>query len=94
MSYTTDELFKRMSRKPFNYDDAENMAPYTKEERAFLAKLQVFKPKELFTGKMHFFNLFKIQVPLWFILHHNNAYYLVDTEGYQYIRYIGKLNNI
>jgi len=71
------------------------MAPYTKEERQFLAKLQVYFPEDVFIFPEEGFKSgFKINPPQWFILKKNQTYYLIDTEGFTYVRYAGKLTGI
>ncbi len=51
--------------------------------------LKMFEPKELWeSGTIKFMNDFKISVPSFFLLDSGNTIYLINTEGYNYARYV------
>jgi len=83
--------------------DLEDLDAYSEDEDQqseldmfldMIGNLQMFTPVELWgQGKYKLFNNFSTPTNQFFILNNNDDYYLVNTEGGDYVRYALKLEN-
>lgn len=90
-SSVKDRLSKKMTRKPENIHDIKkiNFRDLHDDEHSFINTLEEFDVDELFNKNSDpFNNEFKIDVPQWFIMNWTQTSFLINTEGYNYIRYI------
>jgi hypothetical protein len=77
------------TRKPSDWSDVEYLKTPTKLQRAYLLKLSLLpsaddhRPlSDLVVGEP------RIRLPQRFVVKNKGAYYYVNTEGYQYCRYV------
>jgi len=81
-----------MTCKPYDLKELEEKKLFlNKKDYAYLlSKVEIHKRSELF--EEHFLlSYFNKQVPQFFILEINNDFYMVDTQGYNYCRYMVKI---
>jgi len=85
-----ESLLKRMTRKPMSLS-FNTIRIITKKEGKFILSLPSFTYKDL-GMENHDSHFTRKDVPQWFILKHSPDFLLlVDTEGYNYMRYIGMI---
>lgn len=90
------EFDLHLTRKPWNIKDISTVNSKLYDNDKFLSllsMLNIYETKDCMKYESDkFFAYCELIVKdLTFILHHNDEYYLVNTEGYKYCRYIGKL---
>jgi len=97
----TDEiqnaLNKNFCRKPSKFEEMEKkplvLKEQSKEVRQYLESLPLYKTEDLYDDEFEFtynpFNYFRqdITIPQYFILSYCGKRYLIDTQGYAYVRY-------
>ena len=81
-----------MHCKPISLQELEERVfELSEQDYAYLlSKVEVHKRSELFEEE-HLLSFFNKQVPQYFILENNNDFYVVDTQGYNYCRYMVKV---
>ena len=94
----TSYINKYFSRKPMSEDEV-NYNSYTLDLDfvsagvvSFLNKLNQYDSKDLYEDQSSGFSEnFKKETPQYFIMNKGNKSYLIDTQGYNYARYVSKL---
>lgn len=95
-SRSYDEIDAIMSRKATEFSEAQTMRPndVSKETREFIQKLPILDTREVYVeDKVKDTENFEMKVPQWFILQNGKNKYIINTEGYEYPRYIARITD-
>jgi hypothetical protein len=96
-SLVWNAIGRSFNRKPETLEDADKPR-YTvrfnllsKELQEFIKKLDIYDADEIFDGELY--NDFKNPTDQFFIVKDKGRYFLINTEGYEYARYVARLEN-
>jgi hypothetical protein len=96
-SLVWNEIGRKFDRKPETLGEVDkprwtvDFNLLSKELQEFIKELDVYVADKIFDGELY--NDFKNPTDQFFIAKDKNKYFLVNTEGYEYARYVLRLNN-